>query len=111
MLAEQEVKGLEYVFVFCMIWCMGAGLEIMEGNKSRINFDKFWRDTWKTIKFPSKGTVFDYYFDNENSKMEDWNKLRNDFNIMTPLSLLLIHPRLSLTTPSPQPILLLLNTL
>lgn len=78
MLAEQEVKGLEYVFVFCMIWCMGAGLEIMEGNKSRINFDKFWRDTWKTIKFPSKGTVFDYFFDNENSKMEDWNKLRND---------------------------------
>ncbi len=61
-----------------MIWCMGAGLEIMEGNKSRVNFDKFWRETWKTIKFPTKGTVFDYYVDIENSKLEDWNKLRND---------------------------------
>jgi dynein heavy chain len=78
MLAEQEVKGLEYVFCFALVWCMGAGLEIQEGNKSRIAFDKYWRETWKTIKFPNKGTVFDYYFDNENSKMEDWNKLRND---------------------------------
>lgn len=78
MLAEQEVKGLEYLFVFAMIWCMGAGLEIQEGNKSRIAFDKFWRETWKVIKFPTKGTVFDYFVDIENSKMEDWNKLRND---------------------------------
>jgi dynein heavy chain len=74
-LKEQEVKGLEFIFVFCTIWCMGAGLEIIEGNKSRINFDKFWRDMWKTIKFPTKGTVFDYFVDIENSKLEDWNKM------------------------------------
>jgi dynein heavy chain len=75
---QHDVKGIEFVFVNCVIWCMGAGLEIMEGNKSRVNFDKAGRETWKTIKFPTKGTVFDYYVDIENSKLEDWNKLRND---------------------------------
>jgi dynein heavy chain len=75
---QHDVKGLEFLFVFCVIWCMGAGLEISEGNKSRTHFDKFWRDTFKIIKFPSAKTVFDYFVDMENPKLEDWNKLRND---------------------------------
>jgi len=57
---------------------MGAGLEIQEGNKSRLAFDKFWREKFKTIKFPTKGTVFDYYVDTEHSKLVDWNNLRNE---------------------------------
>jgi dynein heavy chain len=77
-LKQHEVKGLEYVFVFCVIWCMGAGLEVSDGNKSRMHFDKFWRENFKIIKFPSAKTVFDYYVDMENSKLEDWNKLRKD---------------------------------
>jgi len=78
MLAQQEVKGLEYVFVFACVWCMGAGLEIQEGNKMRIAFDKYWRETWKVIKFPTKGSVFDYFVNVENSSFDDWNKLRDD---------------------------------
>jgi dynein heavy chain len=73
-----EVKGLEFIFVFACVWCMGAGLEIQEGNKSRLAFDKFWREKFKTIKFPTKGTVFDYYVDTEHSKLVDWNNLRTD---------------------------------
>jgi dynein heavy chain len=73
-----EVKGLEFIFVFAAVWCMGAGLEIQEGNKSRLAFDKFWREKFKTIKFPTKGTVFDYYVDIDHSKLVDWNNLRSD---------------------------------
>jgi dynein heavy chain len=75
---QNEVKGLEFIFVFACVWCMGAGLEIQEGNKSRLAFDKFWREKFKTIKFPTKGTVFDYYVDTEHSKLVDWNNLRNE---------------------------------
>jgi len=77
-LAQNEVKGLEYVFVFATIWCLGAGLEIQEGNKSKLQFDKFWREHWKIIKFPAKGTVFDYYVDIESSQLKDWFNLRNE---------------------------------
>jgi dynein heavy chain len=75
---QHDVKGIEFVFVFCVIWCMGAGLEIQDGNKSRMQFDKFWREHFKIIKFPSSKTVFDYFVDMDNAKLDDWNKLRSD---------------------------------
>lgn len=30
---------------------------------------------FKTIKFPSQGTVFDFYIDSETKKIEPWSKL------------------------------------
>ena len=37
----------------------------------------------EVIKFPSKGTVFDYYVDIENSKLDDWSKISNSDIINT----------------------------
>lgn len=40
----------------------------------RLEFSKWWVTENKTIKFPSQGTVFDYYIDPETKKFEPWTK-------------------------------------
>lgn len=40
----------------------------------RVEFTKWWVTDFKTIKFPSVGTVFDYYIDPETKKFEPWTK-------------------------------------
>ena len=40
----------------------------------RVEFTKWWVTDFKTIKFPSAGTVFDYYIDPETKKFEPWTK-------------------------------------
>ncbi len=40
----------------------------------RVDFTKWWVTEFKTIKFPSAGTVFDYYIDPETKKFEPWTK-------------------------------------
>jgi len=81
-LKHQEVKGLEYIFVFACIWCIGGGFSEKEGKDYRKEFSNWWKDKWKVIKFPAKGTVFDYHVDIENSKLEDWNAL-SDMSIVS----------------------------
>jgi dynein heavy chain len=72
---KQEVKGVEYVFVFACVWCIGGGFAEKDGRDFRKEFSNYWKETWKTIKFHPKG-VFDYFIDIENSKLEEWNKLQ-----------------------------------
>lgn len=63
---KQEVKAIEYLFVFACVWCIGGGFAEKDGKDFRKEFSNWWKDKWKQIKFPSKGTVFDYYVDIEN---------------------------------------------
>jgi dynein heavy chain len=86
-LAVNDVKassGLEYVFVFACVWCLGGGFSDMNGVNYRKNFSDWWKDKWKIVKFPAKGTVFDYYIDLELNKPEEWLKL-NTKDIMESL--------------------------
>lgn len=75
-LNTSEVKGLEYVFVFACVWCLGGGFAEKDGINYRKSFSDWWKDKWKIIKFPSKGTVFDYYVDIEQNKFDEWIKLQ-----------------------------------
>ena len=75
-LDKQEVKGLEFVFVFSCVWSIGAGLSEKDGRDYRKEFSTMWKDKWKVIKFAAKGTVFDYFVDIEQSKLEEWNKMQ-----------------------------------
>ena len=74
-LDKQDVKALEYLFVFASVWCIGGGFAEKDGKDFRKEFSNWWKEKWKTVKFPSKGTVFDYFVDIENSKLEEWNKI------------------------------------
>lgn len=72
---KQDVKGIEYIFVFACVWCIGGGLAEKDGKDYRKDFSNWWKDKWKIIKYPNKGTVFDYYVDIEGSKLEEWSKM------------------------------------
>lgn len=74
-LLQGEIKALEYWFVFCMVWAIGGSLGEKDSNDYRKNFSNWWKGKWKTIKFPGKGTIFDYYVNYEASKFEEWNEI------------------------------------
>jgi dynein heavy chain len=40
----------------------------------RVEFSKWWVTEFKTIKFPSAGTVFDYLIDPETKKFAPWTE-------------------------------------
>ncbi|CAG9313552.1 unnamed protein product [Blepharisma stoltei] len=69
-----EIKALEYWFVFCTVWAIGGCLSEKDGNDYKKNFSNWWKQKWKTIKFPGKGTIFDYFVNYESSKFEEWGE-------------------------------------
>jgi dynein heavy chain len=74
-LSSNNVQVLEQIFVFACIWCIGGGFIEKEGKDYKQEFSNWWKDKWKSVKFQSKGTVFDYFVDIPNSKLEDWSKM------------------------------------
>jgi len=70
---HNDVRALEYIFVFACIWCIGGGYIEKDGKDYKREFSNWWKDKWKTAKFPTKGTVFDYYINLESNKPEDWS--------------------------------------
>lgn len=46
-----------------------------------MEFTKWWTTEFKTVKFPTTGTVFDYYIDPETKKFEPWTKMVPKFEL------------------------------
>lgn len=40
----------------------------------RNEFSKWWQNEFKTIKFPSSGTVFSYFIERETKKLIPWTE-------------------------------------
>ena len=55
--ADDETKYIEKYFVFAAIWAFGSALEY----ESKRTFSLWWRQTFKSVRIPAKGTVFDYH--------------------------------------------------
>lgn len=52
-LSNKAEQGLfEMYFVFAAIWAFGGGLVEKDGVDYRRNFDKWWKQTWTTVKLP-----------------------------------------------------------
>ncbi|XP_076154706.1 dynein axonemal heavy chain 17-like isoform X2 [Alosa pseudoharengus] len=62
----------ELYFVFACVWAFGAAMFQDQLTDYRVEFSKWWVNEFKTIKFPSSGTVFDYYIDRESKKFAPW---------------------------------------
>ncbi|XP_017170010.1 dynein axonemal heavy chain 9 isoform X1 [Mus musculus] len=83
----------ELYFVFAAIWAFGSAVIQDQLVDYRAEFSKWWLTEFKTVKFPSQGTVFDYYIDPETKKFEPWAKLipQFEFDPEMPLQACLVH--------------------
>ncbi|KAM3922058.1 dynein axonemal heavy chain 9 [Leptodactylus fuscus] len=83
----------ELYFVFAAVWAFGGAMFQDQLIDYRVEFSKWWTTEFKTIKFPSQGTVFDYYIDPETKKFELWSKLipKFEFDPDMPLQACLVH--------------------
>ena len=71
----------ELYFVFACIWAFGSALFQDQLVDHRVEFSKWWLTDFKTVKFPSVGTVFDYYVDNETKRFEPWTNIIEPFTL------------------------------
>ncbi|ERE69467.1 dynein heavy chain 17, axonemal [Cricetulus griseus] len=91
--ADCPKEMYELYFVFAAIWAFGGAMVQDQLVDYRAEFSKWWLTEFKTVKFPSQGTVFDYYIDPETKKFEPWTKLipQFEFDPEMPLQACLVH--------------------
>ena len=68
------MQVLETYFVYCATWAFGCSFSEKDGEDYRAKFSEFWRSEYKTVRIPSRETVFDYWLDPEELKFEVWKQ-------------------------------------
>ncbi|XP_069077648.1 dynein axonemal heavy chain 11-like [Pleurodeles waltl] len=83
----------EIYFVFASVWSFGGALFQDQLIDYRMEFSRWWTKEMRTIKFPSQGTVFDYFIDPETNKFTPWSEKIPDFEMEpdVPLQTILVH--------------------
>ncbi|KAG7506656.1 dynein heavy chain 9, axonemal [Solea senegalensis] len=83
----------ELYFVFAAVWAFGGALFQDQLVDYRVEFSKWWVAEFKSVKFPTQGTVFDYYIDPESKKFEPWSKMvpKFEMDVDAPLQACLVH--------------------
>jgi dynein heavy chain len=64
----------ELYFVWACVWAFGGALFEDQIVDHRVEFTKWWAAEFKTIKFPSQGTVFDYYI-TDDKRFVHWSEM------------------------------------
>ena len=70
-----KLQLLEQYFVFAVIWAMGGALAMDKANDLREMFSEAWVQTFKKVKFPNKGQIFDYMFSLETGELQLWDDM------------------------------------
>ncbi|XP_065549706.1 dynein axonemal heavy chain 17 [Lathamus discolor] len=83
----------ELYFIFACIWAFGGALFQDQLMDYRLEFSKWWLNEFKTIKFPSQGTIFDYFIDPESKRFTLWSEKVPEFDLNpdVPLQASLVH--------------------
>ncbi|XP_007535628.1 dynein axonemal heavy chain 17 [Erinaceus europaeus] len=83
----------ELYFVFACFWAFGGAMFQDQLVDYRVEFSRWWVNEFKTIKFPSQGTIFDYYIDPETKKFLPWTDRVPSFELDpdVPLQASLVH--------------------
>ncbi|XP_069339031.1 dynein axonemal heavy chain 17 [Eulemur rufifrons] len=83
----------ELYFVFACFWAFGGAMFQDQLIDYRVEFSRWWINEFKTIKFPSQGTVFDYYIDPDTKKFLPWTDKVPNFELDPdiPLQASLVH--------------------
>ncbi|KAK0146252.1 Dynein heavy chain 17, axonemal [Merluccius polli] len=77
----------ELYLVFACVWAFGGAMSQDQLTDYRVEFSKWWLNEFKKVKFPSGGTVFDYYIDGQTKKFVPWTDKLPKF---------VLHPELQL---------------
>lgn len=106
----------ELYFVFAAVWAFGSSMFQDQSVDYRVEFTKWWTNEFKQVKFPSQGTVFDYYIDNETKSFVPWTERLPKFELDAeiPLQAVLVYTSesirikyfLDLLMPEKHPIML-----
>lgn len=78
---ECPKEWYEIYFSFCTIWAFGSALFQDQIIDWRNEFSKWFTNEFKTVKFPTTGTVFQYYIDQETKKFTPWTELVPGFEL------------------------------
>uniref|UniRef100_A0A8D2LWB2 AAA+ ATPase domain-containing protein n=1 Tax=Varanus komodoensis TaxID=61221 RepID=A0A8D2LWB2_VARKO len=83
----------EIYFAFASVWAFGGALFQDQLIDYRMEFSRWWIKEMRTIKFPSQGTVFDYYIDPDTKKFTLWSEKIPGIEMEpdVPLQTVLIH--------------------
>merc|ERR1719409_1291688 len=69
---NKDANSFEIYFVLACVWACGSAMSITSGVDVRKEFSKWWKDTWKVVKFPHRGEVWDYYIDRKKQEFIPW---------------------------------------
>jgi dynein heavy chain len=79
---------IETVVVFAAVWAFGSPLCTKDNVDWSKEFSSWWKAHFKNVKFPSRGTIFEYYVDVKEKRFEPWVKICEaiDYQSSTPMS-------------------------
>uniref|UniRef100_A0A3B5A740 Dynein axonemal heavy chain 11 n=1 Tax=Stegastes partitus TaxID=144197 RepID=A0A3B5A740_9TELE len=91
--ADSPRELYEIYFVFACVWAFGGALFQDHLNDHRAEFSRWWSKEMRAVKFPSQGTVFDYFIDSETKKFVPWSEKMVPFELESdvPLQTVLVH--------------------
>uniref|UniRef100_A0A3B4UNK9 Dynein axonemal heavy chain 11 n=1 Tax=Seriola dumerili TaxID=41447 RepID=A0A3B4UNK9_SERDU len=91
--ADSPRELYEIYFVFACVWAFGGALFQDHLNDYRAEFSRWWSKEMRAVKFPSQGTVFDYFIDSETKKFTPWSEKMVPFELEpdVPLQTVLVH--------------------
>uniref|UniRef100_A0A671Z165 Dynein axonemal heavy chain 11 n=1 Tax=Sparus aurata TaxID=8175 RepID=A0A671Z165_SPAAU len=91
--ADSPRELYEIYFVFACVWAFGGALFQDHLNDYRAEFSRWWSKEMRAVKFPSQGTVFDYFIDSETKKFSPWSEKMVPFELEpdVPLQTVLVH--------------------
>ncbi|KAF5280421.1 hypothetical protein FQR65_LT03230 [Abscondita terminalis] len=78
---ECPMEWYEIYFVFSIVWAFGSSLFQDQLIDWRNEFSKWFSNEFKSVRFPSGGTVFHYYIDPETKKFMPWSDLTPTFEL------------------------------
>jgi dynein heavy chain len=70
----KDASFFELYFVFAVVWACGSALAVEGGVDYRSNFSRWWIDTWKSVSFPARGDVFDFYVERRKQDFVSWSE-------------------------------------
>ena len=67
---EHDELAIEAHFAFASVWAFGGALLTDKSKDNRALFSQWWKDEFKTIKFPDDGEVYDYMLEKQGEEMK-----------------------------------------